>query len=109
MKTRVPHAIERAKERYNLDLNELDLAMIVILARFGLGKEIFYPSKIQHEARLFNMRYGGKLVQPVILNLHDKNAIIVTFKPTGKKVSYKKYLRKKFDKDYLAKQKRIKK
>jgi len=105
-----PHAISRARERYNLELNHFDLIMIIMLVKCGLGKEVFYPNVHNKQtARFFNLRYGGKLIQPVILNLEDTNTVIVTFKPTGKKVSYKKYAKKKIDKDWLSKQKRLKK
>lgn len=102
------HAIERAKERYNLDINEFDIAIISILIQQGLAKEVTHTEFkfVRKNVTYWHLRYGGKLIEAVVLDVKRK-AIILTFLPTGKKRSFKKYYRSKMDKDYLERQKRL--
>ena len=102
------HAIERAKERYNLELNEFDIVIISILIQQGLAKEVTHTEFkfTRKNATYWHLRYGGKLIEAVVLDV-KRRALILTFLPTGKKKSYKKYYNSKVDKEYLAKQKRL--
>lgn len=103
-----PHAITQARIRYKLELSHIDLIMIIILVQYGLAKEIVHSENNNTNARYFNLRYGGKLIQPCIINLDTDSPFIVTFMPTGKHVSHKRHLEQKIDKDWKAKQRRLK-
>lgn len=75
------HPIQRAYERYKIDLTHFDLAMITIMLNSGIGKELNnYNSELNRRrgGKLYHIRYGGKLLAPVIVGLEDK-ATIVTF------------------------------
>ena len=99
------HPIIRAKKRYNLDLTELDLFMICILVQQGLAKEIILQGN-QENAQCFHLRYGHKLIAPIIKDLKT-NPRISTFLPTGKKKSYKKYCESKISESYKQMIKRM--
>lgn len=100
------HAIVRAKERYNLELTEFDLIMISILIYFGLAKKINNEKRNMYgnfpQGDVYHLRYGGKLISPVIVD-----NTIVTMLPTGKKVSCKKYFRSKQSESYRQMKRRL--
>ena len=104
------HALRRAKERYKMDLTITDLDTIISLIKMGFGKEVTYPKNVygfkDNNKRYFHLRYNSKLIEPVIADL-DKNPVIVTFMPTGKKTSWKKTCYNKTDKDFIEKIKRL--
>lgn len=102
------HAITQARTRYGLELNELDLAMIEILIQNGIGKEIIHNWDYNSGSKIYNLRYGGKLIQPVIKELDNNQTVIATFKPTGKRVPWKKHVQSQPNYDYKDKIKRMK-
>lgn len=105
------HALERAQQRYGLSLGFSDLKEIIALVQMGFGKEIFYPKNIygtkDKGKRYFHLRYQGKLIEPVIADLHTEEPKIVTFQPTGKGKSWKKTCYDKIDKDFIGKVRRL--
>lgn len=89
------HAIQRAKERYKLDLTFEDLAIILDLIANGDAKF----SHKNRNATVYRLRYKHKLIVPVVSD--DFN--ILTFNPIdGKPQRF-------VDKDGLFKKKRLKK
>lgn len=102
------HAIQRAKERYNLELTEFDLIMISILIYFGLAKKINNEKRNMYgkysHGTVYHLRYGGKLIAPVIVD-----NTIVTMLPTGKKVSFKKFSRSRQSESYRQMKRRLSK
>ena len=108
------HAIERAKERYKLDLTFEDIDEIVKIASSGNVKEI---KRLDHIGRknesqkTFRFRYNGKLIEPVIKNMDITHTMptIVTFLATGKCLSFRKYVVSKTCKDFIGKQNRLNK
>lgn len=100
------HCLDRAKQRYNLELTEFDLIFIILLCKQGLAKEMAKPRNmygVKTQGDLYHLRYAGKLIAPVILN-----DIIVTFMNTGKRNSFKKWVQEKISDDFKYKQKRLK-
>lgn len=105
------HPIQRARERYGLELTTLDLKEIVELILAGKAKKIDYSKNVfgfPHDANCYRLRYKGKMIEPAIKEGTGGVIKIVTFYPCGKGHSFKKYLETKHDKDYLEKQKRLK-
>ena len=87
------HAIERARERKRggLDLNYFDLKMIEIMIDLGLAKDVTCQYNILNDKnvrhRIYHLRYGKKLLKPVV----DTSCgnYIITFLPVGKGVKRK--------------------
>ncbi len=88
------HAIERAKERYGLDFTFRDINIIIRKINKGKAKLIFVSS---NNCYIYRLRYSGILIEVVF---SGKN--IITFNPTTPR-------KKRIDKDYLEKQKRLRK
>lgn len=92
------HCLDRARERYNLDLTEFDLIIIGAMLYLGMGKEIVSEGR-GDDVKCFHLRYSGKLLKIIIKDVKT-NPTILTFLPAGKKVSRKKYVEKHIDKDW---------
>lgn len=67
------HAIEQVKhkKRGGLDLTYFDLKMIEIMIGLGLAKDVTdrykdHPVGRPENNRIFHIRYGGKLLKPVV-------------------------------------------
>jgi hypothetical protein len=89
------HAIERAKERYKLDLTYEDLGNIIALIQEGHAKFSHKNGALW----IYRLRYKHILVVPV---LSENKLRIITFNPIEGKAP------KFVDKDGLWKQKRLK-
>lgn len=84
-----PHAIARAKERYNLDLTDEDIEYICKFCWAGnaglplLIKTIHGEYKhSSSQTRIFRMMYRGVLIEPVIYKVKGKNILkCVTINP----------------------------
>ena len=93
------HAIERARERKRggLDLTYFDLKMIEIMIGLDLAKDVTKQYNIlmnyNNKQRIYQLRYGGKLLKPVVDT--SKDNFIITFLPSGKNQSYEKYIKRK--------------
>ena len=101
------HAIEKAQERYKIALTFDDLHIILDQVKNGEAREIKKPNNIlglQGHGKLYNLRYKGVLMQPVVAD-----GKIVTFNPVGKKNSWHKTQKGKSDKNYCQMIKRKKK
>lgn len=78
-----PHAIQRAKERYNLDLTQEDIEYICKFCLAGnagpplLTKNIFGELKNYsvHTGRIYRMEYKGQIIEPVIKKTKGKNEV----------------------------------
>lgn len=89
------HAIQRAKERYGLELTFEELGNIIALIQEGYAKFSHRNGK----SWVYRLRYKHKLIVPV---LSEKKNVIITFYPIEGKAP------KFTDKDGLWKQKRLK-
>lgn len=103
------HCLLRAKQLINPDCNDFDIMIIEILIMFGLAKKqkplINKYGEAQTNRRLYHLRYGGKLIAPII---DVNNFQIITFLPIGKRVSSKKFYRSRIDDNYINTIKRLK-
>lgn len=89
------HAIERAKERYKIDLTEDDLKNIVSLVEEGYAKYSHRAGSVW----IYRIRYKHKLLVPALSK--DKKTIITFIPREGKAPKF-------IDKDGIWKQKRMK-
>lgn len=104
------HCLERAqeKERFKPGTTEFDIIMVEILISVGLAKEMKLKNKYgdtQYGRKLYHLRYGRVLIAPIV---DDRDGHIITFMPTGKRVSSKKYYEKRTNENQIYKIKRLK-
>lgn len=103
------HCLLRAKQLINPDCNDFDIMIVEILITFGLAKEqkplINKYGESQKNRKLFHLRYSGKLIAPII-NSTDHE--IITFLPTGKRISPKQFYESRIDDNYINTIKRLK-
>ena len=102
------HAIKRAKERYGVELTFEDLKTILNEILEGNAKQLARPKNIfglESKGDVYNIRYKGVLMQPIVYE-----NLIITFRPVGKGVSWKKYQEIKTPEDFksMLKRKKIK-
>ena len=98
------HAIQRAKERYGLDLTMEDIDFILSEILSGKAKNVTKPNMFGYfnqDTAHYRLRYKGVLIEPVV-KYRNSIPIIATFCPTGKKAdrNIKKWLKRYQDENF---------